>query len=139
MGFPARLMNGVSTTSGNLNTLVAGTITPGATLQVSTAAFGTISATCTFLAETNTITLSAVWQVSNDASTWLRAVDENDAAPVAVGTGTAGADSAVTRVVAAPRTVYGWRYVRCGVLNGVVTGATADTYSIAYNYAAQGL
>jgi hypothetical protein len=98
-----------------------------------------LSALVTVDAETNTITLGAKWQGSNDKTTWydLAHAPHNPAA-VALATGTAGADAAVTRVMPAPPSVYSYQYARCAVTVGVVTGTTNDTYSLAYSYRRRG-
>jgi hypothetical protein len=94
-----------------------------------------LSALVTVDAETNTITLGAKWQGSNDKTTWLDiAHGPQNPAAVALATGTAGADAAVTKVVPAPAAVYGYKFARCAVLVGVVTGTSNDTVSIAYSY-----
>lgn len=94
-----------------------------------------LSARLTVDAETNTITLAALWQGSNDATTWddLSYLPNNAAATV-LATGTGGADAAVTKGVAAPASAYSYKYARCQVVVGVVTGTSNDTYSIGYNY-----
>jgi len=112
---------------------VAGVFTAGPSLFL-TPNIRFLSALCTLLAETNTITMEAQWQVSNDGSTWVNIQQPNNAAMVVFGTGTAGADVAVTRVVSAPDTVYGWRYARIGVVNRVATGAAGDTYAFGLIY-----
>lgn len=135
MGFNAKLVNGGQVKTGNLDTLVAGTITGGNALAMQNVEIGSLSATVTVDAETNTITIAALWEVSQDNSTWLRCSGApNNPAEVVLATGTAGADAAVTRVVPAPPAVYGYRFARCSVLNGVATGGASDTYSIGYNY-----
>lgn len=94
-----------------------------------------LSALVTVDAETNTITLGAKWQGSNDASTWVDLAHAPQyPARVALATGTAGADAAVARAIPAPDSVYGYKFARCAVVVGVVTGQTADTYSIGYCY-----
>lgn len=93
-----------------------------------------LSALVTVLADTNTLTLTGHWEVSNDNSTWNTATPQNNAAQVALATGTAGADSAVTRVIEAPEFVYGWQYIRYSVAPGVATAGAGDTWSIAYCY-----
>lgn len=126
--------NAQATGTLNINGAVADTITGGPTLLMSKVTGGTLSALVTVDAETSTLTMAAVWQVSNDATTWVNALVENAAAEVVLATGTAGADAAVTRVITAPNTVYGWRYARLSIRNGVATGTTNDTYSIGYCY-----
>ncbi len=94
-----------------------------------------LSAIVTVDAETSTLTLAAKWQGANDASTWfdLANAPANTAATV-LATGTGGADAAVAKVVPAPFGVEGFRYARCSLVVGVVTGTDNDTYSIAYCY-----
>jgi hypothetical protein len=85
--------------------------------------------------ETNTITLTAKWQVSNDASTWYDLANgPQNAAGVVLGTGTGGADAAITKVIPAPDCIYGYRFARLALVVGVTTGTTSDTYSIGYSY-----
>lgn len=121
--------------TGNLNTVASGSIVAGNTQVMDRVAPHSLSATFTVLAETNTLTIAAIWQVSVDGSTWLRVSPTvNNAAEVVLATGTAGADSAVTRVVPAPSAVQGFKYVRAAVLTGGTTGAAADTYSIQLNF-----
>lgn len=94
-----------------------------------------VSALITALAETNTLTLSAKWQGSNDGSTWLDlAHSPQNPAAVALATGTSGTDTAVTTVVPAPASAYGYKFARCSLVVGVTTGTTNDTYSIGYSY-----
>lgn len=94
-----------------------------------------LSALVTVDAETNTLTFAAKWQGSNDKTTWFDFANApaNTAATV-LATGTGGADAAVTKIIPGPSGLEGWRYARCSLVVGVVTGTTSDTYSIAYNY-----
>lgn len=128
----------VNSTSGNANGSVAGTVVGGTALVMGDNArmkVKNLSALVTVLAETNTLTWSAKWQVSNDNSTWVDVTNgPQNAAAVAIATGTAGADAAVSRTIGAPEAVYGWRYARIAVFNGVATGASADTYALSYSY-----
>lgn len=94
-----------------------------------------LSAQLTVLAETNTITLAPKWQGSNDGSTWIDlAYAPNNPAVTVLATGTAGADAAVTKGVAAPDAAYSYKFSRCQVVVGVVTGTSSDIYSIGYSY-----
>jgi hypothetical protein len=94
-----------------------------------------LSCKAVLLAETNTITLTTKWQVSNDNSTWVDCANgSQNAAGVIVGTGTSGSDTAVTRVYPAPESVYGWQWARMVVVVGVTTGAVGDTYTLSYAY-----
>lgn len=124
--------------SGTLDTLVAGTTTGGTAVAIgdnTRQKVRALSALVTVDAETNTITIAAKWQVSNDNSTWVDVANgSQNAAAVVLATGTGGADASVTRVIPAPDSVYGWRYARVAVVNGVVTGNAVDTYSMSYSY-----
>lgn len=117
-----------------LTGVVAGTVTGGPTLLMSNVEKDTLSALVTVDAETNTITLTGLWQVSNNGSTWETVVPMNNAANVILATGTGGADAAVTRRFEAPKACYGSRYARFAVQNLVVDGQAADTYRIGYCY-----
>lgn len=90
---------------------------------------GSLSALVTALAETDGLELYAEWQVSNDNATWHVC----QAATTALATGTAGADTEVSRVIPAPASAYGWKLARMTLRVEVVNGTTDDTYSIAYN------
>ena len=134
MAFNARRVT-TSATTGNLNTIVAGTRTAGATLTMSQVEPGSLACEVTVLAETNTLTIALDWQVSVDGSTWMVVANgSQNAAAVVLATGTAGADAAVTEVVPAPDCVYSFLYCRAAGRNAVTTGAAADTYSIKYHY-----
>jgi hypothetical protein len=112
--------------------IVKGTTTGGPTLMMSMVKTGSLSALVKLLAETDTITLQAFWEVSNDGVTFVPIVPLNNAANVVWCTGTAGADVAVTKVLPAPESLYGWRYARVSVMNLVANGLIADTYGIGY-------
>lgn len=120
--------------SGNLNTLVAGTTTGGTAIETRLCKPGSLSALFTVDAETNTITISCLWQVSDDNSTWYDLLPQNGAAIVAQATGTAGADASVSAALSCPDSAEGWVYARPAVRNGVATGTTSDTYSIQAHY-----
>ena len=94
-----------------------------------------LSALVTVDCETSTMTMTGSWQVSNDNITWITVTDgSQNAASVTLATGTAGADADVVRAFEAPQAVYGWRYARFAITNGVAAGNTVDTYSIGYCY-----
>lgn len=126
--------------SGTFNTLAAGSVVGGTAVMMGDNArqkVRNLSALAVVDAETDTITISGKWQVSNDNSTWVDVANgPQNAASVVLATGTAGADASVTRAFPAPDAVYGWRYARFALTNGVVTGNTADTYAISYCYRA---
>lgn len=96
---------------------------------------GSLSAYVSCLVTTNTMTVTAKWQVSIDNSTWVDCSTANSAALVTFATGT-GAGVTTTKVVEAPNGVYGHLYARCVVITGVASagGAGQDEYTISYNY-----
>jgi len=127
----------VSGGTGTFNGVTAGSQVSGNPVfignDVARAAY--LSALCVLLAETNTLTLVVKWQVSNDNTTWVDCAESiSNVAATVVGTGTAGADTAVTRVFEAPGSVYGWKYARVAFVVGVATGAAGDTYTYGYSY-----
>jgi hypothetical protein len=135
------MVNNANVLSGNLNTNVAGTTEGGTFATGGAVAIGTntqkishLSALIGVLAETNGITVTPVWQVSNDDSTYVDAAPSNNAANVVFATGTAGADTAVSACISAPAAVYGWKFARCAFRNAVQTGAATDLYSVGYCY-----
>ena len=105
MGFPIRKIKTVATT-GNLDTIVATTRTPGATVNMGQVKPGSLVAEISCDIETSTITLYADWQVSDDASTWIVLAPANNAANVVLGTGTGGADATVAKALEAIRGKY---------------------------------
>jgi len=114
---------------------VAGTTTGGTGLSTAGVQPGSLSCLFTLLAETNTLTLTGKFQVSDDNSTWYDlAGDAQNPANVAIATGTAGADTAVTRVLPVPSSAQGWRYIRAAIVNGVATGAAGDTYAFSFRF-----
>lgn len=135
MSYPSR-WRATSGGSGDLTAApVAGSTTAGTALPTQSIEPDTLSCLCTLLAETNTLTLTVKFQVSDDNATWYNlAGDAQNPANVAVATGTAGADAAVSIVLPVPNQVLGWRYVRASVVNGVATGAAGDTYAFTFKY-----
>lgn len=135
MAFPARWVT-VSGGSGDLTAgPLAGDTTGGTALSTADIQPGTLSCLFTVDAETNTITLTGKFQVSDDNSTWYDlAGDAQNPANVALATGTAGADASVIRVFPVPSGVLGWKFVRAAVVNGVATGTANDTYAFSFRY-----
>lgn len=135
MAFPPRWRN-ISGGSGDLTAApIAGTTTPGTALQTAGIELGTLSCLCVVDAETDTITLTAKFQVSDDNSTWYDlAGDAQNPANVLLATGTGGADAAVSRVLPVPPAALGWKYVRPALVNLVATGAAADTYAFTFYF-----
>jgi hypothetical protein len=122
----------VQAVSGDFDGDTAGTVNAGNAVDVLRVARGTLSARVSVDCETNTMTMTAKWQVSSDNSTWIDMAVANNAANVTLATGTGSADATVTKALAAPDAVYGWRYARLAIVNGVATGAATDTYAIGY-------
>ncbi len=133
MAYPARYLS-IAGGSGTLAAApVAGSSTAGTAIQTGSLDRETVSCLFTVLAETNTLTLTAKFQVSNDNVTWYDlAGDAQNPANVALATGTAGADVAVSRALPLPPAALGWQYVRAAVVNGVATGAVGDTYAFTW-------
>lgn len=125
--------------SGNMNTLVAGSFVNGNWLPTGRVKNGSLSADVNVDCETNTLTMTGVWQganLANFSDARDLALDGNNPLPLAFATGTAGADANVLKAFGAPAAAYGFKYVRFRILTGVVTAATVDTYAISYNYRA---
>ena len=124
----------VSGVSGNINTAVAGTVTAGNAVFMGNVArkVANLQAVVNVTAATATLTWTGKWQVSNDNSTWVDCKGPNNAAAVAIATGTSAATGDVS--YDAPLAVYGARYARFALVNGVATGGATDLYAIAYSY-----
>jgi hypothetical protein len=122
-------------TTGDFDSDAAGTVNAGASVFMGLVRPGSLSAEVTVDAETNTLTMTGQWQISDDGSTWVSVQPSNNAADVTLATGTGGADAAVTVVLDAPGACYGAMYSRFTVVSGVTTGAATDTTSILYRYA----
>lgn len=132
------LRYGAHASSGNLNTLVAGTVTGGSAVEIGDGQrlkCKHLSALVVVDCETDGLVMTGSWQVSNDGATWVNVTNgTQNAAGVALATGTAGADAAVTKCFVAPDAIYGWRKARFAITNTIATGATADTWAISYSY-----
>lgn len=96
---------------------------------------GTMSANVYALATTNTLTVTAKWQVSDDGVTYRDCKVPNSALNVALVTGTGGAVTD-TVCIAAPDCVYGKKYARVQLVSGVGVGAGLgqDEGSVSYNW-----
>lgn len=107
----------------------------GGTLPSCNVEPGTLGAQVYAKATTNTLTITGKWQTSANGSTWRDCDVPNNAANVALVTGTGSAVTATKRV-SAPAAALGQRYCRFVVVSGVGVGAGAgtDEYSIAYSY-----
>lgn len=117
-----------------LNGVAADTITGGSTLDMRLVKSGTLSARVEIDCETDTMTMEAIWQASNDGTTWEICTTKNNAPVTVLATGTAGADATVTRRIPADDAIYGSRYARLSIINRVAVGGAADTYLIGYNF-----
>lgn len=129
-----RFQTNFPSSSGTLDSVAAGTIVGGPTLDMDQVVVGTLSARFVVDAESNSLTMAPAWQISTNSSTWFTVADANNAAATVLASGTGGADASVTTTITAPPAVYGARYARACVLTGGATGASADTYAIGYNY-----
>jgi hypothetical protein len=96
----------------------------------------TLSALCTVDAETSTITITAVWQVSVDGTTYYNvAGTANNAANVPLATGTGGGDAVVTTCVPAPDAIYAYPWARVRLMTGITTAdGTNDVGGAVYRY-----
>lgn len=136
MSFNARVRNAQKATGVTGFTGAAPQVVNGNALLMADVEVNSLSALVYTLADTNTLTLTAAWQVSVDNATWVDAVEPQNPANVVQSTGTAGADAGITRAITAPRAVYGYRYARVKVTSGVGVGGGAgvDECNISYSY-----
>jgi 3-hydroxyisobutyrate dehydrogenase-like beta-hydroxyacid dehydrogenase len=120
-----------SPSSGNANTLVAGSVIAGNAVFLGNnyKKVDALSALVSVTPATASLTFTAKWQVSNDNSTWVDFVTSTNAAGVALATGTA---TIVTKVLDAPVSIYGWQWARLALVTGGATGGTSDLYAIGY-------
>lgn len=98
---------------------------------------GTLCAEVYGKATTNTLTITAKWQVSDDNSTWRDAYGPGRPSNVAMVTGTGSAVTDTIRV-AAPDSVYSANYARCILVSGTGSGGGAgvDEGSVVYHFVA---
>ena len=124
----------VSPVSGNINTLIAGTVTAGNTVTMGRLArkVAALSAIVNVTAATSTLVWTGKWQVSNDNSTWVDCKPSNNAAQVALATGTSSATGDLA--IDAPLQAYGAQYVRYVLVNSIATGGATDLFAISYAY-----
>ena len=120
--------------STNFPTGVSPQVLSGTAIVMSAVAPGSLSANVTLLAQTTSITTFAKWQVSEDNSTWVDVVPTNNAANVAIATGSGSVDTAVTVCVAANEAVYAHKYARIQLYTGAQNAATGDLGSAKYYY-----
>lgn len=139
MGLNARLKPGAAVSAtgatgftGAAPQTVAGATLSAAALRIET---GSLSANVYAKATTNTLTLTAKWQVSLDGSTFRDCYLANRPANVTIVTGT-GSAVTDTITVDAPAACYGMPYCRLIVVSGTGSGGGAgvDEAKITYNY-----
>jgi hypothetical protein len=95
---------------------------------------GTLGAEVEATAATANVTMTALWQVSKDGSTWIDCANaSSNASGVALTTGTA---TKVTKAIEAPRNVVGYKQVRLAIVVGGTGGSAGDLYKISYTGAA---
>jgi len=128
--------NHANTTPTTLNGASKDAAVAGPALDMALVKSGSLSALITVDAETDTIAIEALWEVSNvgGAGPWYEVVGATNAPPVVWAAGTAAADAAVTRVLEAPSCVYSSKYSRAAVRCRFIAPAAADTYDIGYNF-----
>ena len=108
---------------------ISGTAKPTNTIRK-----GTLIALVLASATTNTTTISGVWQVSDDNSTWYNVVPQNNAAKVVQVTGT-GSAVASTIVYEAPNGIQSFKFVRFSLVTGTSTAdGTTDGGTISYRW-----
>lgn len=129
-----------STTLNGTSHTTSGGVVGGQAINMIDVVPNTLTAYLDVVAKTNTMTLSAKWQVSHDNSTWVdvemdtaNAIANSDVARVlATGTGSAVETKTVSP---APKAVYGWRWARVCVVVGVAdSGDASDAWAYNYNY-----
>lgn len=130
MAFNDLIVNDFQSLAFSLDGIGIGSTFPANTLQMQRVKTGTASATVTLNADTALITLTPVWEVSADGSTWKRAVVANGAAYVVQ----ANAGDTITAVVSAPEAVYSQRFCRVAILVGGAAGLAADAGFVGYNF-----
>lgn len=124
-----------ASTTGNFDSDAAGTTDTFATVVMSQVQPGSLVADLTVDIESASLTMALSWQVSMDNSTFTTVMSApNNAAAVILGTGTGGADAAISRIAPAPDAVYTFPYARCALTTAGATGATTDTYDVKYRY-----
>ena len=110
----------------------AGQTLDGAAISTRNLELGSLSSLVTVVAKTSTTTFTAKWQVSDDGSTYYDVAGSNNAANVALATGT-GSSVTTNKVLDAPASVYGWNFARVRVITAVSTAdGTVDGATISY-------
>ena len=106
----------------------------GAKIDMSRVEPGTLSAHVKTTAQTTSLTVVGYWQVSMNDTDYYDVAPVNGAALVALATGTAGADTAVNKVIPAPDAVYAWKFARMQLVTGVGSATTGDLGGCKYYY-----
>lgn len=125
---------GSTVDTGTLLDVTATTVTGMTAQRTSNIEPGTLSVDANCTANTNTHTMTILWQVSEDNTTFYTLVPVNNAANVVLVTGT-GSDVTARKVFPAPEQVFGWKYVRPAILCGTATGTADDTYTLTQRWA----
>lgn len=114
----------------------------GNAVDMNDVALGSLSARATVLADTNTLTIAAKWQGLDKGGNWVDVAHEpQNPAAVVLATGTAGADTGVSKIIPAPTAVYAYRQARIVFTSGVGVGGGAgvdEVTSQEYYYIAPG-
>lgn len=133
MGFNDRLVRDGQSTAITLDGITAGNdnlLSPVLLMNRVRASTG-LSAQVTITADTATMTVTPVWQGSDDNSTFFDLHQPNNAAFVIQATGTVAANA---RIISAPPGALAVRFLRLVYRVGVATGGAADVGNIGYNY-----
>lgn len=106
----------------------------GKTVNTQTVQDGSLIAVVLASATTNTLTITGFWQGSDDSSTWIDIVPQNNAARVTQVTGTGSAVSS-TKAYEAPTAATSFKFVRFGLVTGTGSAdGTADGGTIGYRW-----
>lgn len=131
MGINRSLLSAESVTADTAMTgIAAGTVTGGPEIVTARVKQGTLSALVKLTAATATIALRARWEVATTTGGTFYPVMMPDNAPEKVAV--IGTAAAISFVLQAPDSVYGWPIARIAIVNEVVTGQAGDKYQIGY-------
>lgn len=106
----------------------------GASVPVRNCDIGSLSSLVTATLTSGTLTVTAKWQVSDDATTWYDCSPLNNAANVTLATGT-GTAVATNKMLEAPQGCYSWNFARVQLVTGAATAdGAADAGTVSYRY-----
>lgn len=112
----------------------AGQTIDGTAISTRNVELASLSSLVVVVAKTSTTTFTAKWQVSDDGSTYYDVASSNNAANVAVATGT-GSSVTTSKVLDAPASIYAWNWARVRVITAVsTTDGTVDGATVSYRH-----